>query len=59
MYGISFEVSDEVMSDDFVLPIGKAKIERPGQIFLLKFNAFIKLFSSTLIPARCTNVCLG
>lgn len=30
MYGSSFEVSDEVMSADFVLPIGKAKIERPG-----------------------------
>ena len=36
MYGTSFEVSDEVMSDEFVLPIGKAKIEQPGQIFLLK-----------------------
>ena len=32
MYGSSFEVSDEVMSADFVLPIGKAKIERPGQV---------------------------
>lgn len=34
MYGISFEVSDEVMSDDFVLPIGKAKIERPGLLLI-------------------------
>ena len=30
MYGQSFEVSDEVLSKDFVVPIGKAKIERPG-----------------------------
>ena len=30
MYGIPFEVSDEVLSKDFLLPIGKAKIERPG-----------------------------
>lgn len=31
MYGISFPMSSEAMSDDFVLPIGKAKIERPGK----------------------------
>lgn len=30
MYGKSFEVSDEVLSSDFVLPIGKAKIELAG-----------------------------
>lgn len=30
MYGVPFEVSDEVMSKDFLLPIGKAKIEREG-----------------------------
>lgn len=30
MYGISFEVGDEVMSKDFLVPIGKCKIERPG-----------------------------
>lgn len=31
MYGVAMEVPDEVMSKDFVLPIGKAKIERPGE----------------------------
>jgi len=31
MYGHSFEVSPEVLSDDFLIPIGKAKIERPGK----------------------------
>ncbi|XP_070559826.1 pyruvate dehydrogenase E1 component subunit beta, mitochondrial-like [Ptychodera flava] len=30
MYGHSFEVSDEVLSPDFLLPIGKAKIEKEG-----------------------------
>lgn len=31
MYGHAFEVSDEVKGKDFLVPIGKAKIERPGQ----------------------------
>lgn len=31
MYGTSFELPDEAMSKDFVLPIGKAKIEKQGQ----------------------------
>jgi pyruvate dehydrogenase E1 component beta subunit len=31
MYGQTFSVSDEVLKDDFVLPIGKAKIERAGK----------------------------
>eukprot|EP00299_Pterocystis_sp_00344_P009560 c4064_g1_i1.p1 GENE.c4064_g1_i1~~c4064_g1_i1.p1 ORF type:complete len:371 (+),score=85.50 c4064_g1_i1:119-1114(+) len=31
MYNISFEVSEEALGVDFVLPIGKAKIERPGK----------------------------
>jgi pyruvate dehydrogenase E1 component beta subunit len=30
MYGESFEVSDEAMSKDFVIPFGKAKVEREG-----------------------------
>ncbi|KNC97069.1 pyruvate dehydrogenase (acetyl-transferring) subunit E1 beta [Spizellomyces punctatus DAOM BR117] len=30
MYGQHFDVSEEVLSDDFVLPIGKAKIEKEG-----------------------------
>lgn len=30
LYGTAYPVSDEVMSKDFVLPIGKAKIQRPG-----------------------------
>ena len=30
MYGVQFEMSDEAMSSDFLVPIGKAKIERAG-----------------------------
>uniref|UniRef100_A0A3B5KFA1 Pyruvate dehydrogenase E1 component subunit beta n=1 Tax=Takifugu rubripes TaxID=31033 RepID=A0A3B5KFA1_TAKRU len=30
MYGVPFEMSDESQSKDFVIPIGKAKIERAG-----------------------------
>ncbi|KAJ7385629.1 hypothetical protein OS493_015217 [Desmophyllum pertusum] len=29
LYGAQFEMSEEAMSPDFVIPIGKAKIERP------------------------------
>uniref|UniRef100_A0A8D0KH65 Pyruvate dehydrogenase E1 component subunit beta n=1 Tax=Salvator merianae TaxID=96440 RepID=A0A8D0KH65_SALMN len=30
MYGVPFEVSEEVLSKDFIVPIGKAKVERQG-----------------------------
>ncbi|XP_074103032.1 pyruvate dehydrogenase E1 beta subunit [Cotesia typhae] len=31
LYGVQYPMSDEAISKDFVLPIGKAKIERPGK----------------------------
>lgn len=31
MYGISFDMSEEALSPDFLVPIGKAKIERQGR----------------------------
>jgi pyruvate dehydrogenase E1 component beta subunit len=31
MYGVSFDVSEAVLSPDFLLPLGKAKIQRPGK----------------------------
>lgn len=31
LYGVAFDVADEVLSEDFLIPIGKAKIERPGK----------------------------
>ena len=30
MYGVTFPMSSEAMSDNFLLPIGKAKVEREG-----------------------------
>lgn len=33
MYNIKFPMSPEAMSPDFILPIGKAKIERHGMRF--------------------------
>ena len=30
MYGVSFPMTKEEMSDDFLIPIGKAKVEREG-----------------------------
>uniref|UniRef100_A0A673AGM8 Pyruvate dehydrogenase E1 component subunit beta n=1 Tax=Sphaeramia orbicularis TaxID=375764 RepID=A0A673AGM8_9TELE len=31
MYGVPFEMSEESQSKDFTIPIGKAKVERPGE----------------------------
>ncbi|MEE6501835.1 hypothetical protein FKM82_004333 [Ascaphus truei] len=39
MYGVPFELSEEAQSKDFVVPIGKAKIERQGsQITLVSHS---------------------
>merc|ERR1712179_859585 len=39
MYGTAFDVSDEVMSNQFTIPIGKAKIERAGKhVTLVSFS---------------------
>ena len=31
LYGVAYPVTDQVVDKDLVLPIGKAKIQRPGQ----------------------------
>nr|CCC89666.1 unnamed protein product [Trypanosoma congolense IL3000] len=44
MYGETFKVSDEAMSEDFVIPWGKAKIERPGKdITMIGFSRGVDL----------------
>ncbi|KAF8371909.1 pdhb-1 [Pristionchus pacificus] len=44
LYGQSFPVSEEVLKDDFVLPIGKAKIERSGDhITLVGYSKSVEL----------------
>lgn len=30
LYGVHYEVSETVLGEDFLIPIGKAKIMRPG-----------------------------
>ncbi|XP_005997806.1 pyruvate dehydrogenase E1 component subunit beta, mitochondrial isoform X1 [Latimeria chalumnae] len=42
MYGVPFEVSEEVQSKDFLIPIGKAKIERQGNhISLVSHSRYV------------------
>lgn len=31
LYGVAYPVTDQVLDKEFVLPIGKAKIQRPGK----------------------------
>ncbi len=42
MYGKSFSKTDEIMNKDFVLPIGKAKIEREGtDVSIITFSRMV------------------
>jgi pyruvate dehydrogenase E1 component beta subunit len=44
MYGVSFPMSDEAQSSDFVIEIGKAKIEKPGtDVTLISFSKTVGL----------------
>lgn len=44
MYGIPFEMSEEALRDDFVVPIGKAKIEKEGSdVTLVSFSKCVGL----------------
>lgn len=64
MYGTAFDVSDEVLSKDFVVPIGKAKIERAGKhVTLVSFSRAVgtsldaaKELSSIGIEAEVINL---
>ena len=46
MYGTTFEVSDEAMGKDFLLPIGKANVERAGSDVTL--TAYAKMVEYSL-----------
>lgn len=39
LYGVGYPVSDQVLDKDFLLPIGKAKIMRPGKHITLVAHA--------------------
>eukprot|EP00127_Corallochytrium_limacisporum_P002579 Clim_evm15s134 gene=Clim_evmTU15s134 len=44
LYGDSFEVSDECLSEDYLIPIGKAKIEREGtDVTLVSYSRSVGL----------------
>ena len=44
MYGHGFEMSDEAMSKDFLIPIGKAKIEQEGKhVTLVAHSKFVEV----------------
>lgn len=49
MYGSSFPMSEEALSPDFVIPIGKAKIEKQGNS--LSHTVFLAIFGTS----SCTN----
>lgn len=50
MYGDSFEVTDNEMDKDFVLPIGKANIERVGTDITI--CAYAKMVKFSLLAAE-------
>ncbi|KAK7793088.1 hypothetical protein R5R35_013525 [Gryllus longicercus] len=42
LYGTSFKLTDEAMSKEFLIPLGKAKLERPGKhITLVSYSAAV------------------
>lgn len=38
MYGVQFDMPEEALDPEFVIPFGKAKIERTGESFLLSLD---------------------
>lgn len=48
LYGNQYPITDEVLDTNFVLPIGKAKIERKGvnviSVFVIHFNWFFYIY---------------
>jgi len=47
-YSAIFEMSDEALSEDFLIPLGKAKIEHPGNASAVPCSLFmLMLFVST------------
>lgn len=58
MYGSPFEISDEALSPDFLIPIGKSKIEREGRCakLCIKINAsnyHRKYFIFSVLKYKC------
>lgn len=47
LYGTAFPVADEVLTKDFVLPIGKAKIEREGEYKMVIAFTYLQCYLFT------------
>lgn len=44
MYSVQFEVPESVMDMDFLIPIGKAKVQRPGKdVTIVSFSRMVGL----------------
>mmetsp|Transcript_18679 Transcript_18679/g.37882 ORF Transcript_18679/g.37882 Transcript_18679/m.37882 type:complete len:361 (-) Transcript_18679:372-1454(-) len=59
MYGVSFPMSEEAQSKDFVIPIGKAKVEREGTdvtIFTFSKMVGLALEAADVMAARGVSV---
>lgn len=42
LYGVPFPLSDEAQSPDFVIPLGKAKVERAGKdVTIVTFSKLV------------------
>jgi len=55
LYGVSYEVTDEVLGEDFLLPIGKAKIQREGtDVTLVSYSKGVEtaLDAAELLAAK-------
>jgi len=48
-YGASYEMSDEALSEDFVIPLGKAKIEHPGNLITFTVSERVLMFVCTVM----------
>ncbi|KKA28928.1 hypothetical protein TD95_004428 [Thielaviopsis punctulata] len=57
MYGVSFPMSEAAQKDDFVIPFGKAKIERPGKDITLVTMS--RCVGQTLVAAEALKAKYG
>ena len=56
MYGIEFDVDPKIMDKEFLIPIGKAKIERPGTDVTITAHAKMVGHAACLICLICQSL---
>ena len=49
MYGTTFDIDDNVLDEDYVVPIGKAKIMREGKDITLVSHSIGKIYIKILL----------